>query len=1350
MKRLFVPVFVIAHGLVLPQLATGKLTSKQVEFFENKIRPVLAEACYECHNSVDKAKGDIALDWRDALVASDIIVVGKPEKSTLIQAIKHADGYEPMPSKKPKLAKLIVKNFEDWIRMGAPDPRATKPTRQELANQVDWDAVREDRKKWWSYQPISDPRPPKVSDPEWTRTAIDQFIKGRLEQEGLTPQGKASPARLVRRLHQVLLGTPPPLELVHAFQGNPSQEAYEKIVDELLASDRFGERWGRYWLDWFRYAESHGSEGDPAVPYPTVYRDYVIRALNADVPYDQLVKEAVAGDLLSSPRVNEELGINESAIGPGHFRMVPHGFGVTDAYNEQISFIDNQVDVLTKAVMGSTLSCARCHNHKFDPLSQADYYKFYGIMVSSRPGVVNIDSPVLQKQNRAEMERVKHTIRRGLAEYWLAQVDEVVESISMGEHAAKKLLAEAGGREGHPFHAWAKMRPLQDGQVGKVWADLCRVYENRLMENRERIANATFYADLREQKTYDRWFKNGTGLNGTVDPAGSIAVAVEGDHALRGIYPRGVYTHMRTDKDNATLGSVFHQAKGRYSGIRAIGKNSTVRMTPRSYPLSHGGLHPTPSPKEEFSWLKLNKYFYWNDEQVFYQLTTAADQTYRTGKGRGWFGVTEVYAGEQPLSEVGNPAMALPGAPETVSSRVVMINFYRKSIADALAAWRSESLSDTQAVLLESLRKHNILSDRLADVPASIRAAVESYRKLDREIREPLRAPGVVEGEPWDQPLLVQGQYKKEADPVSRGFLEAFGGREYSKRDSGRLELAEDMLRRDNPLTARVMVNRLWHHTFGRGLVADCDNFGRLGKPPSHPDLLDYLASRFRTEDQWSVKKMIRRLVTSRTFMSGSVASGDNMEKDPANTLMAHFSPRRLDAEAIYDSMYAISGSNQQAAIYRRAKRNNLDPFLTAFNFPIPTTTTGVRDLTNVPAQSLIMLNGAEARRAAEQLARRIETDRSLIGDEQKIVRLFELAYSRRPSASELSACMAFLSAKPESGEVMKNLMERQQRLAAVTEKMEQARETLLTPVKRQLQARADARNEVARERGEKQVPDLKPMARWDFEGDTKDVVGNLHGTIRGKAKVENGVLQLNGGAVFTTPIQKPLKAMSLEALVQLDGANQRGGGVITVQDLRGDQFNSMVYAENASREWLAGSDNHRRTLPFSGGPDNEVDQRPVRMVMVFHEDGSIEGFRDGKPYGKRIRKSAAASFKAGDSQVVFGLRHGTRPSGNRVLRGKILEARLYDRVLTRAEIAAAASGEMMEIVTEVDVVKALSAEDQGRLVTIDDRLEVTRRDLSAVQSELNAKRAALGGIPGGFTRLTHVLINSKELIYVY
>ena len=141
----------------MPQLATGKLTSKQVEFLKTKIRPVLAEACYECHNSVDKAKGDIALDWRDALVASDVIVVGKPEKSTLIQAIKHADGYEPMPSKKPKLAKLIVKNFEDWIRMGAPDPRATKPTRQELANQVDWDAVREDRKKWWSYQPISIP-----------------------------------------------------------------------------------------------------------------------------------------------------------------------------------------------------------------------------------------------------------------------------------------------------------------------------------------------------------------------------------------------------------------------------------------------------------------------------------------------------------------------------------------------------------------------------------------------------------------------------------------------------------------------------------------------------------------------------------------------------------------------------------------------------------------------------------------------------------------------------------------------------------------------------------------------------------------------------------------------------------------------------------------------------------------------------------------------------------------------------------------------------------------------------------------------------------------------------------------
>ncbi|MDB4454978.1 DUF1549 domain-containing protein, partial [bacterium] len=261
-----------------------------------------------------------------------------------------------MPPKSPKLANIIIKNFEDWIRMGAPDPRTTKPTKEDLANQVDWESVRDRRREWWAFQPLRKSQAPSAKQPEWNGNVIDQFISAGLVKENLQPAEKATPAALVRRVHLILTGLPPKPEVVEAFVADPSETAYEKMVDDLMTTKQYGERWARYWMDWYRYAESHGSEGDPAIPYANQYRDYLIRALNADVPYDQMIREHLAGDLLEKPRINAELGLNESAIGPAHFRMVPHGFGVTDAYDEQITFTDNQVDVVSKAMLGMTVS----------------------------------------------------------------------------------------------------------------------------------------------------------------------------------------------------------------------------------------------------------------------------------------------------------------------------------------------------------------------------------------------------------------------------------------------------------------------------------------------------------------------------------------------------------------------------------------------------------------------------------------------------------------------------------------------------------------------------------------------------------------------------------------------------------------------------------------------------------------------------------------------------------------------------------------------------------------------------------------------------------------------------------
>ena len=1325
----------------------NELPADQVEFFEKKIRPVLAEACYECHNSIEKKKGGVALDWRDALIESDVIVPGDPEASVLMASIRHEEGFEPMPDKKPKLSKLTIRQFEEWIRMGAPDPREKKPTKEDLENQVDWTAVREQRTEWWSFQPIADPEVPSVDDPEWKGSDVDRFVYAKLQEAGIEPQSTASPEVLVRRLHLILTGLPPTPGVVDSFSADPSPRAYEDLVDTLLASEAFGERWGRYWLDWFRYAESHGSEGDPPVPYATIYRDYVIRALNEDVPYDQLLREAVAGDLLDQPRVNEELGLNESAIGPAHFRMVPHGFGVTDAYDEQIIFTDNQVDVLTKATLGMTLSCARCHNHKFDPLSQEDFYKMYGILISSRPGVINVDSPELQALHREELGAKKPAIREAFADLWLSRVDEAIEAL---ENADRAELSEAATKdETHPFHPWIKLRNGKGEEIGREWKALQQRHQDRLKQKAERIEMAAFYADLREQETYDRWFRNGTGLGEEVASAGSFAIAPEGDEALTGIYPRGIYSHLVTDKDNATLQSVFHLAEGNSALIRATGSNAFGRLVVRSYPLIHGGLHPAPALTDSFQWINQKKYSYWNGEQVYFQLNTGPDQTAKATNGRAWFGVTEVYGGEEPIPNVGTPAVALPGELPRVVDRESLLEFYHVALRDALAAWKEAATTDEQAALIDAFRRHDLLPSKLAALPEDLRGMIEGYREQEREIREPVRAPGVIEGQPWEQPFLVQGNYRNEEEPVARGFLEVFGAPVYPKEASGRRELAEDLVSQENTLVTRVLVNRLWHHVFGRGLVESTDNFGRLGKPPTHPELLDHLAMRFREEDDWSLKSAIRRLVTSRAFRSASVAPPEVAEKDPENLLHSYYSPRRLDAEAIRDTIGFVSGSLAERAVYRRQKRNSLDPFLAAFNYPIPTTTVGVRDSTNVPAQSLMLLNNSTVQQAANRWRDRILKDRSLTTDEARIVRLFEQGYSRKPTDAELQACLAFLEAKPDIGAILQ-LSEAVERAREDIAGLEQRKSALVRPVRDRLQAAADQRNEVRKKEAGTESIDLKPIARWDFEEDLRDSIGGRNARILGEAEVRGGALVLAGGCVLTDPIGKDLEAKSMEVLVQLDDLDQRGGGAITVQTLNGATFDSIVFAEIGSREWLAGSNNHARTLPFEGPAETLSEEEPVRMILVYEADGTTRAYRNGKPYGEPIRKRELQAFRGEDTQVAFGIRHGTGPGGNRMLRGKVFEAHLYDRALTPEEVAAASSGQLLEVVTEEQVLTALDPATREKVDGLAEQIAKMEADASKLTRRLAAEQKAQGSLSDGFARLAHALLNSKELIYVH
>ncbi|MEO1996565.1 MAG: DUF1549 domain-containing protein, partial [Planctomycetaceae bacterium] len=401
----------------------------QLEFFETRIRPVLVERCYACHNSSKTAEASLTLDHRAGMLKGGdggaIIVPGQAGRSRLLRILRHELPGLEMPQDDGKLSKSVIADIETWIDMGAPDPRNKPPTLQELTRATSWEAIFEKRKAWWSFQPVVKPTIPEVRASDWSPHAVDRFLLAAMERRGLAPAAAADRRGLLRRTTFVLTGLPPTTEQVNAFLADKSPTAFHTAVDQLLASARFGERWARHWMDLVRYCESHGSQGDPELPNAYRYRDYLIRAFNSDVPYDQLVREHLAGDLLPQPRWNSDENFNESAIGPAHLRMVELGFVPVDALEDQVKVVDNQIDVYSKAFLGLTASCARCHNHKFDPISQEDFYALYGIFVSSRPGQVLIDDPELLDRNRRELMQLKHQIRSGLAGAWLEAAERL-------------------------------------------------------------------------------------------------------------------------------------------------------------------------------------------------------------------------------------------------------------------------------------------------------------------------------------------------------------------------------------------------------------------------------------------------------------------------------------------------------------------------------------------------------------------------------------------------------------------------------------------------------------------------------------------------------------------------------------------------------------------------------------------------------------------------------------------------------------------------------------------------------------------------------------------------------------
>ena len=1323
----------------------------EVEFFENRIRPVLAEHCYECHNSVNKAKGDLVLDYKDGLLdggeTGPALIPGKPKKSLLLQVLRHEIQDLKMPKGGPKVMPEVLSDFEKWIANGAFDPRLEPPTEKQLAQETAWEKIRERRKQWWSFQPVDWPKVPQVAEKNWSDHPVDQFLKSKMEEADIQPNGETDALAILRRLTFAITGLPPTIKQQKAFQTAADKdmaEATETLVDELLESPHFGERWARHWMDWVRYADSHGSEGDPGIPNAFRYRNYLIRALNADVPYDQLVLEHFAGDLLANPRINEELGINESAIGTANLRFVLHGFAPTDALDEHVRFTDDQIDVLTKTFLGLTVSCARCHDHKFDAISQKDYYALFGILSNGRPAQRVIESPSRLSKNETKLRELKKSIRRELALAWKKTGADLAELLQ--KPPSKKWQDAIGDGSNHnPLRVWAKLRNAKKENFAREWEAQRKAFQaSQDILNKRHSGAYRGSWKLGDEKQYAGWSRSGQGMKGKPAPPGEFHVLTSGDRIIDRVLPSGAYTHLLSNKQNGTLSSPRFQFDEGNVWIRAIGdKGTTLRYVVWNYP-RRGTVYPkgSPDPDQE-KWISWNTK-YWAGDEGYLEATTNRDHPVEAGGGtKSWFGVTEAVLaspGQSPpkdeIAEVLSPLFLTDAKPTDAQELAAL---YAKVINAAIEDWESGKATDAQARMLNFLIRKNLLASSIKELP-ELADLADQYRSLETDVVSPRLAPGILDNEPFDQALFVRGNHKAMGDPVPRRFLEAFDDTPYPQNSVGRLEYAKDVLDRDNPFATRVIANRIWHHIFDRGLVATPDNFGRLGELPSHPELLDYLAMKFR-DDGWSVKQMIKFLVTTKTFRLSSAPSSKAREKDPDNLLLTHARLRRLEAEPIHDAILAaaqkinlggiaeggsVGGNTTRRAVYKQIRRNSLDPFLSVFDAPVPATTKGRRDTTNVPAQSLTMMNDAFVINSANDLARNAPGST----EEEKLSNMFRLALGRPASEAEKARAEAFIKGATESEtkelaekkRVEKNWAENSLKLKKI---LEPARNAILK----------------SRKSSPTDIPvGPKPILHWDFGNGWEDSILGITGHPKGGAKIENGVLVVGGGGyVVTDPIPLMINEKTLEAWVKLDNLSQRAGGVITLQTPNGVIFDSIVYAEKRERHWMSGSNGFRRTKSFEGSDEKEAHKEFVHLAITYHGDGTVTGYRNGEPYGKPY-KTGRSTFPKNKSVLSFGVRHlPANPS--RMLHAQIREARFYDRALEPEQVMASFGG-ISDYVSEKELMASLSPEQRREKEALEKRRDELAKELNKYKSQGSAQGR-------GPNDVALALFNMKEFIYL-
>lgn len=959
----------------------GEKNAAGIQFFENKIRPVLSTHCYECHSEKSKKlRADLLLDSKDGMlkggVSGPALVPGKAKESLLLKALEH-DGPTKMPSQNKKLSKEIIADFAKWIDMGAPDPRTGKAASGKRVIDV------EKGRTFWSFQRLAETTPPAVKNPKWVKTPIDRFILAKLEEKSLAPNGPVAHERLLRRAYFDAIGLPPTPEEIDAFlkdcTASSPQAAYEKVIDRLLSSERFGERWARHWFDVVRFAESGGYEFDKDRPSAHHYRDFVIKAFNEGMPFDEFVRLQIAGDLLRPGDYHATAATGFLVAGP-----FP---GQTTAKTIQLiryDHLDDMLSTLGSSMLGLSLGCARCHEHKYDPIPQEDYYRLLANLsrTDSTDAKINTDAVAFAKA-KAAFDQAHAPFLKARDDYERAELPKQIQafwSTHKDRPAPPWLILDLVDAKGKS--------PLQKQSDGSVLAT-----GKPQKNDAYTLVAHTSQKKIKALRLEALAEKNGLGLSADggflLTEVAVVATPLQ-PAAKAKIKPVTV---------KLKVGAVTAQSANAPLAAAIDGNAKTGWSVGASKDKAHAAV------------------FEFEGDIGF--------------DGGTVLTVTLKFDGD--AAPIARPRLAIATGPAPLdgTAEAQLVSELRTVLAATKGEWKPEQRSSA----LPWWRKIDAKAD-------AIYQALETHAKQEPQPKlvNVFSATGNKGGDVY---FLIRGEVEKKREIAKAGFIQVLVGpadgedrwlntpatKKATTKDT-RLALAgwiTDPEHGAGHLLARVIVNRLWQHHMGKGIVATPNDFGAQGDAPTHPELLDFLA-RELIKNGWNLKPIHKLIMASAVYQLSPDVNATAQQADPKNTLWWRHPTRRLEAEAVRDAVLAVAGTldtrmygpgtldvnNPRRSVYLTVKRSQMVPMLQMFDMPEPVQSIGERSVTTVPTQSLAFMNSPLVRNSAQKFAARIRP-KTPQQTGAAIEQAYLIALGRRPTETERERMDSFIQRQAAS-----------------------------------------------------------------------------------------------------------------------------------------------------------------------------------------------------------------------------------------------------------------------------------------------------------------------------------------------